>query len=329
LSRCLLNDYQRDFPLTQRPYARIAGDHGVPEAVVIDGFRELIDSGRLGRIGAVFRPNTVGVSTLAAIAAPPDRLDAVAAIVSEYPGVNHNYQREHAVNLWFVATAPDAGTLEADLESIEARAGLPVLRLPLLEPYHVDLGFDLRHGDSAARAARPRRGGPDSRAVPGLTNRQRQLVAALQPGLALTARPYRSLGTASGLSEGEAIAQIADWLALGAISRFGAVVRHHRLGYVANAMAVWDVPDGEVRELGERIACGSSASLCYRRARALPVWPYNLYCMVHGRERSSVQAALTDMRVRFGLERFPSAVLFQVQAYKQTGARYAQRAEAA
>ena len=77
------------------------------------------------------------------------------------------------------------------------------------------------------------------------------------------------------------------------------------------------------------IACGSSASLCYRRARALPAWPYNLYCMVHGRERSSVQATLTDMRERFGLERFPSAVLFQVQAYKQTGARYAHRAEAA
>jgi len=139
----LLNDYQHGFPLESRPFARIADELGVGEDDVLDALGELGASGAVSRIGAVVRPNTVGASTLAAMAVPAARLDAVAAVVSRQPEVNHNYAREHEINLWFVITAPDPAGVRAAVGRIETETGLPVLDLPLLESFHIDLGFDM------------------------------------------------------------------------------------------------------------------------------------------------------------------------------------------
>jgi DNA-binding Lrp family transcriptional regulator len=142
--RRLLNDFQHEFPLTPTPYADMARELGATEDEVIARLRALQQAGAISRVGAVVRPNTVGVSTLAAMAVPPEALESVAALVSGYTEVNHNYEREHRLNLWFVATAPDAARLQAVLDDIAARSGYAVLSFPLLEDYHIDLGFDLR-----------------------------------------------------------------------------------------------------------------------------------------------------------------------------------------
>jgi DNA-binding Lrp family transcriptional regulator len=117
---------------------------GVGEDEVLAALAHLKASGAISRVGAVIRPNTVGVSTLAAMAVPAARLEEVAVLVSGYPEVNHNYEREHRLNLWFVAAAPDAARLAAVLDDIGARTGLEVLAFPMLADYHIDLGFDLR-----------------------------------------------------------------------------------------------------------------------------------------------------------------------------------------
>ena len=139
----LLDGFQRDFPLVPRPYQAIAEATGLSEGDVIDAYARLKAEGALGRIGAVVTPNAAGASTLAALAVPPGRLDEVAALVSAQPEVNHNYEREHAFNLWFVVTAADAGAVEAVLRRIEKMTGLDVLDLPLIRSYHIDLGFPL------------------------------------------------------------------------------------------------------------------------------------------------------------------------------------------
>ena len=145
LDRRLLNDFQHEFPLTPTPYADMARVLGVSEDEVIARLLALKQAGSISRVGAVLRPNTVGVSTLAAMAVPPEELEPVAAMVSGYAEVNHNYEREHRLNLWFVATAPDAARLQAVLDDIAARTGHEVLSFPLVEDYHIDLGFDLRN----------------------------------------------------------------------------------------------------------------------------------------------------------------------------------------
>ena len=143
LDKSLLDGFQRDFPLCPQPYAEIADRLGVDEADVIAAFARLQDAGLVSRIGAVVRPHRAGWSTLAAIAVPAERLDEVAALVSSYPEVNHNYEREHPVNLWFVVTGPDQDAVARVLDEIARRSGLEVLDLPLEEAFCLDLGFPL------------------------------------------------------------------------------------------------------------------------------------------------------------------------------------------
>jgi DNA-binding Lrp family transcriptional regulator len=142
--RRLLDGFQRDLPLEPRPFAAIAGELGLTEAEVIERLAALQRKGAVSRVGAVVRPNTAGRSTLAAMAVPPDRLEEVGTLVATLPEVNHCYEREHRLNLWFVVTAGDAAGVAAALARVEATAGLPVLDLPLEAEYRIDLGFPLR-----------------------------------------------------------------------------------------------------------------------------------------------------------------------------------------
>ena len=143
LEKHLLNDFQHDFPLDSRPYKKIADELGTTEEVVIDTLKQLKERGYVSRVGAVFRANSIGASTLAAMSVPENELENIAAMINEYSEVNHNYQREHHFNIWFVLTATDEHTLNAVIDDIERRTGHDVMYLPMLEDYHIDLGFDL------------------------------------------------------------------------------------------------------------------------------------------------------------------------------------------
>jgi DNA-binding Lrp family transcriptional regulator len=310
----LANRWQRGFPLEPHPFAAIGKEENLSEESILDALTQLKRQGAIDRVGPVFRPNTVGASTLAAMAVPPRRLEAVAAVVSAQANVNHNYERDHEINLWFVVTATDARAVEETLAMLERETGLPVLRLPLREEFHVDLGFDLERG-GAPREAAPK-------AFPPLAAGERELVAASAPGLPLVPEPYKELARKISLGEEQVISGLKAMLADGRIRRIGAVVRHRHVGYDANAMAVWDVPDDEVAKAGRALAAEPAVTLCYRRARALPQWPYNLYCMVHGQERSPVRAEVERLSRQHGLTAFAHAVLFSRRCFSQRAARY-------
>lgn len=309
----LLNGYQRGFPLEERPFAAVGAREGLAEDEVIWRYRRLAQTGFVSRIGLVFRPNAAGASTLAAMAVPPERLEAVAACVNARPEVNHNYEREHRYNLWFVLAAPSTAQVQAAIAGIEAEAGLPVLSLPLEEEYHIDLGFDLHTGE----ARRAPLGASRSVAAS-----ERPLVAAMQEGLPLLPEPYAAIGRAADMDSAAVRQVLARWLEEGVIRRLGVIVRHQRLGYEANAMAVWDVPDGEVGEVGARMAALPGVTLCYRRPRRPPHWRYNLFCMVHGRERAAVRARVAALQEEAGLQSAPHEVLFSRRCFRQRGARY-------
>ena len=144
LEKRLLNDFQDGFPLSSSPFQTIAEQLGSSEEAVMDTLTQLQDNGLISRVGPVFRPNRVGASTLAAMAVPGERLEAVAELVSGYAEINHNYEREHELNLWFVATAPDRKQLKQVLREIEARSGLEVIDLPMIEDFYINLGFPLQ-----------------------------------------------------------------------------------------------------------------------------------------------------------------------------------------
>lgn len=144
VDRRLLDAFQRDFPLVPAPFAALAAELGIAEGEVLARLGTLTATGSVSRVGAVLPPHRRGWSTLAAMAVPARRLEAVAGLVSAFPEVNHNYEREHRLNLWFVVTAESREAVEAVLAAIEERTGLAVLDLPLVEAFHIDLGFPLR-----------------------------------------------------------------------------------------------------------------------------------------------------------------------------------------
>jgi len=143
LEKCLLNEYQRGFPLCAAPFAQIAEQQGVREDEVLGTLESLQQRGLISRVGPVFAPQRAGASTLAALSVPDGELERVANYVSRFEEVNHNYEREHSFNLWFVVTAPDQAHVQWVLDTIEMETGLSVLNLPLEKSFNIDLGFPL------------------------------------------------------------------------------------------------------------------------------------------------------------------------------------------
>ncbi|WP_301101034.1 Lrp/AsnC family transcriptional regulator [Propionivibrio sp.] len=317
----LLNDFQRNFPLCSAPFAELAARLGVAESVVLRMLEQLRREGKIARVGAVFAPKRIGASTLAAMAVPPEKLGVVADAVNRFPEVNHNYEREHHYNLWFVVTAGSEGRLQAALGAIARAAGYPILPLPLIREYHIDLGFPLDGKDDKLSNTSVRAASFSPPTV--LDEIERRLVMALQEGLPLFIRPFSVLASRVGCDESEVLERIRRWCAEGVIKRFGVVVRHHELGYGANAMLVHAIPDEDVARLGELLAREPGITLCYQRPSVLPNWPYNLFCMIHGQVREEVQAKIAELRQRLTLTDYAHDILFSLTRFKQNGARYA------
>jgi DNA-binding Lrp family transcriptional regulator len=316
LQHRLIEDYQRDFPLVPRPYEAIASALCASEDGVIGALRDMRDRGALSRVGAAVRPNSAGASTLAAMPVPAHDIPRVADIVSAEAGVNHNYEREHAFNLWFVVTGCDRASVVGTISRIGRASGYEILDLPLEKPYFIDLGFSLGREGAARRRNEHRRAPPQT-----LTAQERKVICALENGLALLPRPYAALSKRLGLSEIETIAALRSLTQGGAISRLGLIVRHRELGFRANAMVVWDIPDADADSAGERFARQPFVTLCYRRPRRPPAWPYNVFCMIHGRERGWVLDRVEDLKA-LAAPAARNAVLFSRRCFKQRGARY-------
>lgn len=324
LTEKLLNDFQRNFPLNPLPFEQIATALNTSTEVVIEKLKQLQKQGAVSRVGPVFSPNSVGVSTLAAMAVPATELEQVAGIVNAFEQVNHNYEREHAYNLWFVVTAEDQALLTQALDDIQQQAGYPVLSLPLLKEYHIDLGFRMQLGDSIEINEVD---SSQQHCEPPLSMDERiasaeDLIEVIQQGLPLIARPYQAIAERLGWSEEMVIKKLQHMIDTGIIKRLGVVVRHHELGYRSNAMVVWDVPDQKVDRLGAKLGMQDCVTLCYQRPRRLPDWPYNLFCMVHGRDREEVLECISNMAEGLGMEHIAHTVLFSGQRFKQRGARY-------
>ncbi|MDO5620862.1 MAG: AsnC family transcriptional regulator [Paracoccus sp. (in: a-proteobacteria)] len=304
----LLNDFQRDLPLVPQPFAAIGAALGISEAEVLTRLQRLVAAGRISRVGATCRPNTAGASTLAALAIPPQRIEDVAAIVSEEPGVNHSYLREDHWNLWFVATAPDASTLAQSLARIGQRSGLRVLSLPLEQAYNIDLGFPL----TGPRQSMP----PDRPAdLSVLRTGDRALMHALSSGLTLEPRPFAALGDETTVLD--RIRVLADARIL---TRVGVIVKHRRLGWTENAMVVWNPAPDHIAAAGRALAALPGVTLSYRRRPVPGVWDWPLFCMIHARSRPEALAVLDRARALPELDGVAHKILFSTRCFKQRGA---------
>ncbi|MDV7270893.1 Lrp/AsnC family transcriptional regulator [Thioclava sp. A2] len=309
----ILDDWQRDFPMEPRPFDVMAQKLEVPLDEVLAQLRNLQANGTVARVGATCRPNTMGASTLAALAVPEWRVEEVAGIVGSERGVNHSYLRENEWNLWFVATAPDAADLAATLRRIEERSGLEVLALPLKRAFNIDLGFALEGPRHALQPDTP----PDLSVI---TEKDRALMQALTNGLPLLEQPYAALGARLGMSTQEVIARVRILTEARIITRMGVIVRHRALGWRSNAMVVWNLPDEKIGAAGQALLRVPGVTLCYERTRVAGKWDYPLFCMIHAKSRSEAMQVLETAAALPEMAGAEKQVLFSIRCFKQTGA---------
>lgn len=322
----LLSDWQRELPLVSRPFSVLARDLGISESDVITRLKSLTKLGVVSRVGGVIRPNIIGASTLAAIAVPALQVDEAASVIGNEAGVNHLYLRENKLNLWFVATGPDRDHVSSTLARIERRVGARVFDLNLEQSYHIDLGFPLdKRGTKVCEALDAH----EQSAAFELKDGDSHLVQALTRGLQLEEQPFQSIATKLGRSEADVLLRLERLCAAKIIKRIGVIVRHRALGWRSNAMVVWDVAEDVVDRAGTAMATFAGITLCYRRRRVEPDWPYNLYCMVHAKARSEALDIIAAATETTGLNTCPRRILFSTRCFKQTGAMLISSMEAA
>ena len=155
-----------------------------------------------------------------------------------------------------------------------------------------------------------------------LTTEDRALIKAVQSGLPVVSRPYAEIAKQLNSSETDVISRLQYLIDNGAIKRYGVVVRHKELGYTANGMVVWDIPDDKVEEIGMCIGKYDCVTLSYRRPRRLPDWSYNLFTMVHGSSREEVTQKVEEIVEKCGLQNMEHNILFSTRRFKQRGASY-------
>jgi DNA-binding Lrp family transcriptional regulator len=325
LQRALINRYQGGFPLCSRPFAVVAKTLECSEGEAIEAVAELLRNGLLTRFGPLFDAARLGGAvTLAALRVPPNRFASVAQLVNALPQVAHNYRREHELNMWFVVASDRADEVARTLSRIEVMTGLHVYDFPKEREYHVGLWLQLG-ADGAVDTAPLPAAGVAATAV-ALDTGDRRLIEATQEGLPLTALPYAAVARELGLQPDGVIARLQRLLAGGVIRRIGVVPHHYRLGLRGNGMAVWDVDDAVVDELGQHISELDFVSHCYRRPRHARTWPYNLFVMAHGADRSAVLGKIARIEALLAGHCRGHEVLFSTTVLKKSGLRVAREA---
>lgn len=321
LERAFINRFQGGFPLAGRPFSYAAHKLGSSEDELISMVGGLLDKGVLSRFGPLYdTPRLGGGLTLAALSAPEDRFDAVAEVVNALPEVAHNYRREHRLNMWFVVATDRPEGVKETLGRIERLTDLRVYDFPKEREFY--LGLWIRLNEDGSLDTIPVPAVVHSPARP-LDELDRRIIEATQAGLPLTPEPCETLAHDLRVDAWEVVERLAGMLETGMIRRVGAVPNHYRLGLRGNGMTVWDLPDDKVDELGRLVGGLDFVSHCYRRPRHRDVWPYNLFAMVHGRDRQEVNAKADRVAELLGADCRGHEVLFSSAVLKKTGLRLA------
>ena len=319
VDRSLLERMQAEFPLTHRPFADLGKDLGLDEFEVLARVRHLKDANIIRQIGAIFDTLRLGYqSTLVAFHVKDGVLEDVATQVSAHPGVSHNYARPHHYNLWLTLAVPPGQEVEDEIGQL-ARATCvdDWLNLPALRVFKIRTHFKLDEDNMPQRADTQGRTAPHSR---DFSSADIPHVRALQQDLPLVPRPFAEIAGRAGLSEEGLLTMARELEAAGIMRRFSAVLRHRRVGYTANGMACWLVPETRIEEVGQLAAAYRQVSHCYQRPAYPPRWPYTLFTMIHGQSRDNVEAVVAQIVGETGIEQYE--VLYSTREFKKERIRY-------
>jgi DNA-binding Lrp family transcriptional regulator len=317
LDQRLLVDLQERFPLAVAPYRELAVRLGTGERDVIARVVALRDFGVLRHVSAIFDGEALGYSTcLVAMRVPEARLPAAVEAVNAHPGVSHNYRREHAFNLWFTIAVPPGSDIDAHIRALHALTGAESTRpLPALRRFKIGVSLDVSGERAMDHRSAPRHtGGTRGAEREPLTQRDIDVIRAVQGDLPLRAHPFADAAHALGMTEEDVVEALSDLRRRGGLRRIAGILRHREAGFGANGMVVWNVPDDRIREVGEAMAGYTAISHCYERPR-YDDWPYNLFTMIHARSTEECDAFVAQLARAHALSDY--ATLYSTQEYKK------------
>lgn len=310
----LLSKIQEGFPLVPQPFQALAQELGISESDALARVKDLKKQGLIREIRGVFDNKALGYkSTLVAMRIPEAQLDQAAAIVGQHPGVSHNYSRNHSYNLWYTLTLPPDQDVPAVAADLAHRAGAQsTLVLPMVRMFKLKLDFGL---PGSERPAEPQSGSARRSSRNGhLSEQDVAAIRGLQRDLPLEARPFLAISQQLSLSEQELLDRGRDLLERGVMRRYSALLRHQQMGFKANAMGCWLVPEDRIEDVGPVMASFPQVSHCYQRI-TYPEWRHNLYTMIHGGSHEECEATARAISVRTGIEDY--ILLYSIKEYKK------------
>ncbi len=316
----LLDAVQIDFPLIGEPFSALGQRLGVGADDVLQRLGRLKATGAVRLIGPVLDARKLGYqSTLVAMRVAKSRLDRAAQAICQHPSVGHGYERDHYFNLWLTVTLPPEVELEAELQKLadllDAEA---IMNLPVLRVFKIGAYFDVA-GDGQQMLPTPITSPSIVYQKDDLSPTYRAVINELQQDLPLVQRPFDDMAARLGMEVGQFMAHCRALQQRGIMRRFGASIRHNNIGFTANAMTCWVAPPEAVEVAGKRVAALREVSHCYER-RTNPLWPYNLFAVIHERTREACQAIADKASQETGLDQ--RVLLFSLRELKKVRVRY-------
>ncbi|MDD2598889.1 MAG: hypothetical protein PHO37_06670 [Kiritimatiellae bacterium] len=332
----LLVAVQRGIPVAERPFAALAERCGTSESEVISFVQRLLDSGEARRFGAVFDSRRLGYcSALCCMRIPEEQIPTVAQHIVALRGVTHAYQRgwvdelplesagapgeQEWPNFWFTLAAP-ANSFSRELDALRAKcAPYNIYELPALNRFKIDVVFDLRKGPRDEQMeARPAIDLNSAESYE-LTPAQQAIVRYLEGDLPVTADFYGQLANHLGLDKGALLETLTLWQKSGVMRRIGLLLRHRKVGFLANGMCCWNVPQAEIPEVGRRVSGCPEVTHCYERPM-LESFPFNLFAMIHTTAWQDTQSLFQRIADDCGLS--GGQLLLSVREYKKTSMQF-------
>jgi DNA-binding Lrp family transcriptional regulator len=310
----LIRAVQNAVPLVEDPFGHLAADLGLRTADVHNLLREWSEAGKLREISAILEGSALGYeSALVAGVVSESDLPRVVEAVNSHPTVTHNYLRNHAYNLWYTIAVPLEMGLDETIAALSRLTSVPFHPLRRTATFKIGVNFDLAKLENRTEAT------PVTEVAPvELSDRVRVQFRALQTPLPIEPRPFDRLAAGAEVETSDLLAFGRAHLG-GAIRRYVGTLRHRQLGVRANAMIVWNVPDGKELELGPSLARAPEVSHCYAR-NSIEGFPYTLYSMMHGPDLDTCERAAARLAEELGVDDY--ALLVSLEEYKKTRLRY-------
>ncbi len=320
----LMNLLQSSFPLDPEPFALVASEAELELDDVLARTQRLLDERIIREITPIFDTRALGYeSMLVAAKVDSEHPQRAAQVVNSHPGVSHNYLRTHDFNLWFtIATPPDselglAGTLDVLMRETGAES---MRQLPTLTLFKINMNLEMEKGTDALAAAVAASPPRELDAQP-YDDTDIAVIRALQGPMKAVERPYDEAAAELGMSTDDLLERLRGMVDRKILRRVAAILFHRRAGFSANGMGVWKVPEGEVMEMGGRMASFRGISHCYQRP-TYEDWPYSVFTMAHGRSKEECDAILDSIAVECGMGPGDRATLYSSTEYKKIRLHY-------